>query len=418
MEDESNHGVTHMMEHLSFKSTATRSHATFVRDLERIGGAVSASSGREQLIFSIDLLRDFLDQGLELLADSILHPALVDSEIESIRNIMAIEIEAMEENPQGMVHERMHEAAYGPNSPLGRTALAPVDRIANLDTNVVKAFLSKYFVASRMVLAASGVEHERLVALANKYFKDLPKSSSTEKSDDTKHPEMTTSRAIYQGGEVIMNHPDSIMSYAALAFDTASWHEDDLVPICVLQTLLGGGDSFSAGGPGKGMYSRLYTSVLNRYHWVESASAFTSIHADAGLIGIYGAATPEHTHNLVAILCNQFVNIATQRVSALELSRAKNQLKSSLLMNLESRMILNDDIGRQLITYGKRESPESLCLKIDAITDKDLLRVARKALDSKPSVVFYGDASKFPSYDQVQRAIQEGLVVAENPTSE
>ena len=206
-----------------------------------------------------------------------------------------------------------------------------------------------------------------------------------------------------------LNHPDSPMSYAALAFDTAGWHDDDLVPVCVLQTLLGGGDSFSAGGPGKGMYSRLYTNVLNRFYWVESATAFTSLHNDAGLLGIYGATTPEHTSNLLAILCNQFLRIATQPVHEVELSRAKNQLKSSVLMNLETRSILYEDIGRQLLTYGHRECPQSVCAKIDRVSENDLLRVAKRAVSTVPSVVYYGDLARFPTYEQVQGAIQQGL---------
>lgn len=183
------------------------------------------------------------------------------------------------------------------------------------------------------------------------------------------------------------------------------------MPVCVLQTLLGGGDSFSAGGPGKGMYSRLYTSVLNRYYWVESATAFTSIHKDTGLLGIYGAAMPQHSSNLIAILCNQFLRLVSEPVAPIELSRAKNQLKSSVLMNLESRMILYEDIGRQILTYGRRESPESICAKIDAVTEQDIMRLARTALTSEPSLVCYGNVALFPTHDQVQAALKDGLAV-------
>ena len=157
------------------------------------------------------------------------------------------------------------------------------------------------------------------------------------------------------------------------------------------------------------MYSRLYTHVLNRYYWIESAQAFTSIHGDSGLLGISGASTPSHTSNLIAVLCNQMVAVANAPVHDVELSRAKNQLKSSVLMNLESRMILYEDIGRQLLTYGRRDSPEHICQLIDQVTAQDIHKIAQQALKHPPSLVCYGDLSKFPSLEQTKYAIQHGL---------
>lgn len=131
---------------------------------------------------------------------------------------------------------------------------------------------------------------------------------------------------------------------------------------------------------------------------------------DVGLLGIYGAASPSHTSNLIAVLCNQLLHIAKASVDAEALQRAKNQLKSSVLMNLESRMILYEDIGRQLITYGYREAPEVVCAKIDAVTAEDLKRVVAKAMEENPSLVCCGNLDLFPAFEQVQNGIREGLL--------
>ncbi|KUF99104.1 hypothetical protein AM588_10011124 [Phytophthora nicotianae] len=294
--------------------------------------------------------------------------------MEGIKAIMRIQTEDLMENPPAMLQEFIHAAAYGADTPLGRPLQCPLDKIDALTVEKVKKFRDQHFVAQKMVLAGSGVDHVRLV----KRTVPLP-------------------------------NPESEFSYAALAFPTGGWHDEDLVPICVLHTLLGGGDSFSAGGPGKGMYSRLYTSVLNRFYWVESAFAFSSIHADVGLLGIYGACIPSHTSNLVALLCNQMLSVANRPVDAIELARAKNQLKSSVLMNLESRMILYEDIGRQLLTYGERETPESVCAKIDQVTAADIQRVVKEAMQNPPSLVYSGDIPQFPQYQQVVAGIKEGL---------
>ncbi|TYZ58985.1 hypothetical protein PybrP1_002137 [[Pythium] brassicae (nom. inval.)] len=403
-EDDSTVGVTHCLEHLGFKSTTTRSHADLVRQIESIGALTTSSCGREQIIYTIDLLRDNVAKGLELLADAVLNLDVDADEIESIKAIMRFQTEDLLENPQALLQEHIHGAAYGEKASLGRPLQCPLDQIDALTLETVLAFRAKHFVASKMVLAGSGVDHASLVALADKLFATIPTGDA-----DSASVAVASSPVEYIGGVRTIENADAPFSYAALAFPTAGWHHADLVPVCVLQTLLGGGDSFSAGGPGKGMYSRLYTSVLNRFYWVESAFAFSSIHADAGLLGIYGACAPSHTSNLVALLCNQLLHVANRPVDAAELQRAKNQLKSSVLMNLESRMILYEDIGRQLLTYGLRESPESVCAKIDAVTAADLQRVVQAAMAHPPSLVYSGDLKLFPSYDQVVGGLKEGL---------
>ena len=135
----------------------------------------------------------------------------------------------------------------------------------------------------------------------------------------------------------------------AAAFEIGGWHDDDLVAACVLQQLLGGGDSFSAGGPGKGMYSRLYREVLNRHSWCDAAEAFLALHDDTGLLGISGAAEPRRAGELVGVFLEQLARRevpvdADGRCRRLKLSHAG-----------ESRLVLFEDLARQVATYGHRE---------------------------------------------------------------
>lgn len=165
-----------------------------------------------------------------------------------------------------------------------------------------------------------------------------------------------------------------------LAFPTGGWFSSDLVPACVLQTLLGGGSSFSAGGPGKGMYSRLYREVLNQYYWVESAEAFTSMHTEAGLVGITGSSIPSKSRDLLRIFAEHFMRLISDDVSFEELDRARNMLKCNVLTQLESRLVLFEDLGRQVLTYGMRERTQDMCRKIEAVSKEDIGRLARKAV--------------------------------------
>mmetsp|Transcript_22356 Transcript_22356/g.27345 ORF Transcript_22356/g.27345 Transcript_22356/m.27345 type:complete len:183 (+) Transcript_22356:1177-1725(+) len=178
---------------------------------------------------------------------------------------------------------------------------------------------------------------------------------------------------------------------------------DDLLELCTLHLLLGGGGSFSAGGPGKGMYSRLYTNVLNQHHWVDSATAFNSMYADAGLIGIYGTCLPQDAGRLVDVMSAELISIAGSAPGEEETNRAKNQLKSSMLMKLESRQVLFEDIGRQILTYGKRESPAELCARVDKVTPEGIQKIAKKALSSPVTVASFGNNSEIPAYEEIAK---------------
>ncbi len=111
--------------------------------------------------------------------------------------------------------------------------------------------------------------------------------------------------------------------------------------------LLGGGGSFSAGGPGKGMYTRLYTNVLNRHHWMYSATAFNHAYADAGLFCIAASGPPTKLGETVRIIVAEMTRL-TQEIGDEEFNRAKKQLTSMLLMNLEARPVIFEDVARQV----------------------------------------------------------------------
>jgi processing peptidase subunit alpha len=202
-------------------------------------------------------------------------------------------------------------------------------------------------------------------------------------------------------------------SHVILAFPTVGWSDDDVVPVCVVDTLLGGGASFSAGGPGKGMYSRLYREVLNAHAWVESANAFSAQLYDSGLVGIYGSAAPEHAGGLTQIMMAHLLRLTEEPVRATELARARNQLAGSVMMNLETRGLLCEDIGRQILSHGKRMPPTELLRRIQAVTPQDITRVMRKALSAAPSFAAVGDLSELPEYRIIRDIFAERKIQME-----
>ena len=164
------------------------------------------------------------------------------------------------------------------------------------------------------------------------------------------------------------------------------------------------------------MYSRLYTDVLNRHHWVESCNTINHSYKDSGLFGISASLPPiRNAHdNILAVICDQLIN-ATTDISDSSLSRAKNQLKSSLLMSLESKLTLLEDIARQILFFDKRIDALEICNRIDSVTCNDIKRAAARIIyganfesglkfdgmnkwtrtgDGNPTLVVYGNLGK------------------------
>ena len=202
------------------------------------------------------------------------------------------------------------------------------------------------------------------------------------------------------------------LSHIHVAFEALPISSDDIYALATLQTLLGGGGSFSAGGPGKGMYSRLYTRVLNQHGWVENCVAFNHSYTDSGLFGISASCSPAQVGQMLETICCELAALTYETgPSALkedEVQRAKNQLRSSLLMNLESRMVELEDLGRQVQVHGRKVGVKEMCRRIDELTVQDLRRVAKDVV--KGGIVHKGQGSGAPTV-VLQEGEEEGRVL-------
>lgn len=200
------------------------------------------------------------------------------------------------------------------------------------------------------------------------------------------------------------------VSHIHLAFESLPISSPDIYALATLQTLLGGGGSFSAGGPGKGMYSRLYTNVLNQYGWVENCVAFNHAYTDSGLFGISASCATQFVPRMLDTMARELSLLSTEtglgRLSEVEVNRAKNQLRSSLLMNLESRMVELEDLGRQVQVHGRRVPVKEMVANIEKVTMKDLRRVAKQVFSGQ--VRNTGNGSGAPTV-VLQQGEEEGV---------
>lgn len=414
-------GISHFLEKLAYNSTIEYdSKDSIMKVLEKYGGICDCQGSRDTLIYAASVHLKGLQSAMHLLSESVLRPKITQAEVEFASQMIDFELQDvdMRPDPEPILFEMIHSAAYRANT-LGLPRLCPKESLNSMQSQDLFNYICTYHKPERMVVAGVGVDHQQLVDLAQEYFVDKKPIWITDSSlasglnFDT---EADTSISQYTGGSCLVTKDLSNISlgptpmpelvHFVLGLESVS-HQDleNFVPICVLNMLMGGGGSFSAGGPGKGMYTRLYTRVLNLYHWMFSATALNHSYQDSGLFCIQASAHPLQLRDLVNVIVSEVVAMS-HGVGIDELNRAKKQLKSMLLMNLEARPVMFEDIGRQVLSSGKQRSAQFFIDKIDQVTEEDIGRVAKKLLRSKASIAALGDIRQLPTMEEIESAIQ------------
>ncbi|XP_073662931.1 mitochondrial-processing peptidase subunit alpha isoform X2 [Tursiops truncatus] len=310
-------GIAHFLEKLAFSSTDRfDSKDEILLTLEKHGGICDCQTSRDTTMYAVSADSKGLDTVVGLLADVVLHPRLTDEEIELTRMAVRFELEdlGMRPDPEPLLTEMIHEAAYRENT-VGLHRFCPTENIAKIDRSVLHSYLRNYYTPDRMVLAGVGVGHEQLVECARKYLLGTRPAWG---SGAAVH--VDGSVAQYTGGIVKLERDMSSVSLGPTPFpelthimiglESCSFLEGDFLPFAVLNMMMGGGGSFSAGGPGKGMFTRLYLNVLNRHHWMYNATSYHHSYEDTGLLCIHASADPRQVREMVEIITREFVLMA------------------------------------------------------------------------------------------------------------
>jgi len=401
-------GISHYLEKLAFHSTSkfpSKDH--ILQKLEKYGGICDCQSTRDTFLYAASVDSRGLEPTVEILGEVVLRPQFSPEELEMCEMTIRYELEDIHMRPdqEPLLVEKIHAAAYK-NNTLGLAKICPEENIGRISRQTLYTYLSAYHRPERMVIAGIGVDHDQLVESVQRHFVDTAPSWRTDSrvvSDQ--------SVAQYTGGldtlEKDMSNvslgptPMPELGHLVIGLESVGHHHEDFIPFCVLNMMMGGGGSFSAGGPGKGMYTRLYTRVLNRYHWMYSATAYNHAYNDSGIFCIIASCHPQQLQELTQVLLREFVAI-TGDITEEELQRAKTQLKSMLLMNLESRPVIFEDCARQVLSVGHRRRPEHFISLIDKVSRDDINRIGRKMLDTKAAVAAIGSLKKLPSYSDIE----------------
>lgn len=360
-------GISHFLEKLAFNSTIEYPEKDIIlRELERHGGICDCQSSRDTFIYAASADSRGLDEVTKVLAEVVLRPQIKPEEVDMARQAVLFELESLHMRPEQepILMDMIHAAAFRDNT-LGLAKLCPPTNAPVIDRNMLLTYLKYHHTAQRMVVAGVGVNHDDFVQAVEKHFVENKATWEIEGVKNRGANSVDTSIAQYTGGTKTEECEIPIyasvglpeLAHVVIGLEGCSHQDDDFIAACVLNIMMGGGGSFSAGGPGKGMYTRLYTNVLNRYHWMYSATAYNHAYTDTGLFCIHASAPPSHVRGMVEVITKELVNMSTPP-AAQELKRAKTQLQSMLLMNLESRPVVFEDIGRQVLATGQRKKTQ------------------------------------------------------------
>lgn len=381
-EGEHENGITHLLEHMAFKGTNKRNAREIAEEIEAVGGEMNASTSVEHTNYYVRTLADDAPLGLDILSD-ILQDSIIDpEELAREKHVILQEIGAAQDMPDDQVFDILLETAW-PDQPLGRPILGTPETVTGFSADAIRQYVARKYTASDMVLAAAGaVDHEALVELAEASFSKLSNAAPDEDYV-----------AQYVGGEGSIERELQELQ-VILGFEGLPYEHEDYYAVQVLASILGGG-----------MSSRLFQEVREKRGLCYSVYAFHWAFADTGFFGVHAATGPEDAAELTEVLVEQLKEIA-KGVTEKEVSRAKAQLRSGLLMALESPAARAGQIARQVMIYGHPVALEELERRLNAVSSDRVQMLAEKLFASdNPTYVKVGPKAPMLNYAELKERL-------------
>jgi predicted Zn-dependent peptidase len=370
-------GIAHLFEHMVFKGTERRSAAAIAEEIDAVGGYLNAYTSRESTAFYAKVLKDDVGLAVDIIADIVQRAALDEEELARERAVVLQEIGQAFDTPDDVIFDHFQATAF-PDQPLGRPVLGEPEIVRNLSRGALRDYMTAHYGGPRMVLAASGnLEHEAIVELAARAFRDLPPLAGE-----------APPAARYDGGDFRRARPLEQL-HLCLGFEGVGYHDEDFYAVAVLSTLLGGG-----------MSSRLFQEVRERRGLAYAVYSFTQSYMDGGLFGVYAGTGEAETAELVAVLCDELARVAEDAGDE-EVDRARTQIRAQTLMGLESTATRCEHLGQHMLIYGRPVPMEEVVARLEAVDAAALRRVAGRILRRRPTVAALGPTGGLAPYEEI-----------------
>ena len=350
-------GISHFIEHMVFKGTKHRSAEEIARQVDSIGGNMDAFTAKECVCFNVKVLDDHLPIAMDVLSDLVLNPVFDGADITRERGVILEEIKMDEDSPDYLVHEILTQN-FWKDHPLGKPILGTKETVKKFEQPVVLDFYGQRFAPGNLIICAAGnLKHAQFVELVAKHFAQMQAKKNGFHSPQPKIVPriiMRNKKALEQV-QICVGVPSHPIAHQKRY---ASY---------ILNTLLGGG-----------MSSRLFQNIRERQGLAYAIYSDLNPYRDTGCLSVYAGTSRESAGKVVQSIVSEFRKLKTETVPPEELRRAKDQLKGSLMLSLESSTARMSNLARQEMYFDRFYTLDELIEKIEGVTAEELKELAEQ----------------------------------------
>jgi predicted Zn-dependent peptidase len=353
-------GLSHFIEHMLFKGTSTRSAEDIARLFDTTGGHMDAFTAKELVSYNTKVLDEHLPLAFDVLSDMVLNPAFRDEDIAKEKGVILEELKAEADNPEYLVHE-IFSSHFFKNHSLGRPILGTPDTVQSFNQASIRDYWGRCYVPSNTLITAAGsLAHDNIVELAGRYFGHLPApETATLDAPPVAHPKL-----------VLKRKKSLEQVHLCLGVPAYPLADKRRYGCFVLNTILGGG-----------MSSRLFQNVREREGLAYSVFSELNLYRDAGWLAVYAGTSTATLARVIDMVIAEFRSLKREPVPAEELKRAKDHLKGSIVLGMESTSSRMSNLARQELYFKRFIGLDEVLDSINAVTAEEVQAMATDLFD-------------------------------------
>ncbi|MBD7983578.1 insulinase family protein [Sporosarcina sp. Sa2YVA2] len=364
-EKEGEWGLSHFIEHMLFKGTPTRSAKMIAEQFDRMGGDINAYTSKELTCYTTTVLDNHANEAIDILADMFFNSLFDENEMKKEKTVILDEIASVEDTPDDDVDERLWAAMY-PDHPIGRSIGGIKETIETFDKKMINDYMKEHYRPENIVISVAGNYNETLIDCVIKHFGTFTVLES-ERAQEQSPP-------IFQG-KSISKMKDIEQAHICLAYPGLKLKDHRLHDLILLDSIIGGT-----------MSSRLFQEIREERGLAYSVYSYYSSYLSTGSFVIYGGTSPEHLDEMVSMMDAIINNVVMNGISARELSNAKEQLKGSFLLGLESSESRMHRNGNNELILQEHKTMDEVVALIDNVKIEDVIVMAREIFNSERAV--------------------------------
>lgn len=368
-------GISHFIEHMLFKGTETYSAAQLAEEFDGMGGQVNAFTTKEHTCFYGRTLDTHVQHLAELLCDMYLRSRFAKEDTDLERGVILEEIGMYEDTPEDLVSEQLMQQVF-PGSALARPILGYKETLKAMSHTDIADYCRSSYSGKNTIISLCGSFSQEDLDYICRLFGEMQPGEALQQDAPTYQPAF------------VLKKKDIEQNHLILLFPSLPLGSTDRFTLQVLNNLLGAG-----------MSSRLFQRVREQSGLCYTIYSFNSLYADVGVLGVYVALGKETEHQALALIREELLRLCKDGISDAELQRSKEQLKTGLLMGMESTISRMNAMARNEMTYGRHITEDELTEGTDAVTAEAVRDLACRLLDfSKASFSAVGQVDTEAAY--------------------